>query len=807
MSELRSAVRFIRTHPGFSGLVVLCLALGIGFNSTIFSVVNSALLRPLPYKDADRLFLLIEITQGAGGGMEDYNVSYQNFMAWREQNRSFEHLEAMESTFRNLTGGKQPERIACSVVTDGFFDLLGAKAVLGRTFLPEESRPGGPLAVVISHALWKQRFGGDPGVIGRPLVLDGQTYSIVGVLAPRFYFLQDADLWVPLVLDAANPPHGPAVRYLFVPGRLRPGVSVETARSEMNAIASRLAQEHPDTNAGWSVKVVSLRENLVGDLRLALIVLLAAVGFVLLIACANVSNLLLSRVADQRDEMAIRSALGAGRFQLVRLVVTESMVLALIGGTVGIALAAVAVRVIPVIGPASVALLRDVHIDWAVLLFTLVVSLLTGLLPGLLAALEGLRSDLYKDLKTGAQRSTEGVHLRRLQSGLVVGEIALALVLLICAGLMIKSFERLSQTSPGFDPHNVLLTQITLPDWKYKNVTEIRAFWRNLLPRVEALPGVVAAGITHALPVNDNTLTSGFEVENRIPASANESLKANYRKVTPGFFRALRVSLVSGRFFNDLDDEQRPRVAIISQEMAHRFWPGTDAVGKRIRRPSSKTTNPWLTVVGVTDDVQDGVPGSKFGNTFYIPFHQDPKSANPTVNLLVRTSVPPLQVAAAVRRAVLAVDPDQPVGKVTTMEDWVSSSLSKRRFSALMLTLFAVLGIVLATVGIYGVLSYTVNRRKHEIGIRMALGAQTRDVIRYVLWRGMSLTAVGLAVGLALALALTRLFDSMLYNVKATDPVTFVGIVAVLAAVAFVATYLPARRAAQVDPIVSMKQE
>jgi putative ABC transport system permease protein len=806
MSELRSALRFIRTHPGFSGLVVLCLALGIGFNSTIFSVVNSALLRPLPYKDEDRLFLLPETTQGAGGGMEDYNVSYQNFMAWREQNRSFEYLEAMESTFRNLTGGKQPERVPCSVVTEGFFDLLGAKAVRGRTFLPDETKPGGPLTVVLSHAFWKQRFGGDPNVIGRAMVLDGKSHTIVGVLAPSFYFMQDADVWIPLVLDAANPPHAGTARYLFVPGRLRPGVSLSRARSEMSAIAGRLAQEHPDTNAGWSVKIVPLREKLVGDLRLALIVLLAAVGFVLLIACANVSNLLLSRVADQRNEMAIRSALGAGRFQLVRLVVTESVILALIGGAVGIALAAVALRIIPVIGPSRVALLRDVHIDWAVLLFTLVVSLLTGLLPGLLAALEGLRSDLYKDLKSGAQRSTEGVHLRRLQNGLVVGEIALALVLLICAGLMIKSFERLSRTSPGFDPHNVLLTQIALPDWKYKNVTEVRAFWRNLLPRVEALPGVVAAGITHAMPVNDNTLTTGFEVENRPPASATESLNANYRKVTPGFFRALRVSLVSGRSFNDLDDEQRPRVAIISQEMAHRFWPDADAIGKRIRRPG-KATNPWLTIVGVAENVQDGVPGSKFGNTFYVPFHQDPKSANPTVNLLIRTSIPPLKVAAAVRRAVLSVDPDQPVGKITTVEDWVSSSLSKRRFSALMLTLFAVLGIVLATVGIYGVLSYTVNRRKHEIGIRMALGAQTRDVIRYVLWRGMSLTAVGLAVGLALALVLTHLFASLLYGVKATDPVTFVGIVAVLAAVALVATYLPARRAAQVDPIVSMKQE
>jgi putative ABC transport system permease protein len=804
MSDLRQAFRFIRTHPSFACLVVLCLALGIGVNSAIFSVVNSVLLRPLPYKDPARLFMLSEVTQGALGDAEDYSASYQNFLAWREQAKVFERLEAMESTFYNLTGGNTPERVGSSVVTDGLFTLLGAKPVLGRTFLPEDSRPGGAPVVVLGHAFWQQHFGSARNVVGQSLVLNGKTYSVVGVLGPRFYFLRDTDLWLPMTLDAANPPYPPTVRYLFVPGRLKPGVSAKQAQTEMSAIASRLAREHPDTNASWGVKVVSLRDNLVGDLRLALTVLLAAVGFVLLIACANVGNLLLTRAAGQRHEMALRAALGANRRQLIQRMVTESVLLALIGGVVGLAIAAAIVQILPAVSPVGVALLRDVRIDLPVLGFTLLISLLTGLLPGFLAALRSGNSE--SQLKSVGRRSTEGVQGRRLEGVLVIAEVALAFVLLVCAGLMIKSFDRLSATSPGFDPKHLLMAQISLPEWKYNEPGRIRSFWRDLLPRVQSLPGVISAGTTHALPVNDSTLTTVFEVEGRVPASADESLVANFRKVSPGFFSALKVPLVAGRYFDDLDDEQRPPVAVVSNEMARRFWPQQDPIGKHIRR-RRKTGNPWMTVVGVSGDIQDGVPGSKLGTTFYVPLQQDPKSANPTVHLLVRTSVAPASLTSAVRKAVLEVDPDQPIDKVTTMEEWVSSSLSKRRFNALMLSLFAGLGIALATIGIYGVLSYSVSRRNHEMGVRMALGAQGGDVVRLVLWQGMSLTAAGLGLGLVLALILTRLFASLLYNVKSTDPVTFLGIAVGLAAVAGLASYLPARRAAGVDPIISLKHE
>ncbi len=806
MSNLAQAFRFIRSHRGFAIPIVLCLTLGIGLNSAIFSAVNSVLLRPLPYKDPDRLFRVIETTVGANGETEEYAASYPNFLAWRKQSRSFETLEAMQGIFLNATGRREPERISGSVVTDGFFRLLGAEPHLGRVFLAEEHAPGAPAAVVLSDGFRQKYFGTDENVIGRSLVLDGKSYQIVGVLEPRFHFVQDADVWLPMTIDEADPPFPPGVRYLVVTGRLKPGAGIEQAQAEMDTIASRLAQDQPAANTGWGVRVKSLRDDLVGDVRLALMLLLAAVGLVLLIACANVGNLLLARVVSQRDDMAIRLTLGASRLHLMRQTLSESMLLALLGGLLGLALAAAAVRMIPLLGPADMPLLQDVRMDFWVLGFTLLISLLTGLFPGLLAAVSGFDPHFQERLKGLSTRSTDTIKGRRLLSGLVVAEVAAALVLLVCAGLAIRSFDRLNRTSPGFDPANVLMAQVSLPGWKYPEPDQIRGFWIKLLPRIQALPGVVAAGTTHAMPVNSLALTMAFEVENRVPASPEENLNANFRKVSPGFFRTLKIPLVSGRFFNDGDDQNAPNVAIVSRSMANHFWPNEDPLGKRIHR-ANKPANVWITIVGVVEDVQDGVPGTKFGDTFYIPYLQDPRSLNPTVNLVVRTAGDPLSIASAVRREVMAVDRDQPIDKVTTMDEWVANSLSKRRFSVLMLTLFGALGITLAMIGIYGVLSYSASRRDREIGIRMALGAQARDVVRLVLWQGMSLTAVGLAVGLALALSLTRVFASMLYQVQPTDPATFLGMTTALAGIALLASYLPARRAARVDPLRSLKQE
>lgn len=802
IQDVRGALRSIARNPGFSCLVLLCLALGIGLNTAIFSVVDTLLVRPLPYPDPDGIVLLFDVTQGAQGKTDQYNASAPNFLAWQAQSTVFERLAAMESTYRNLTGG-EPERVATSAVSEDFFDLLGATTVTGRTFLPAEDKPGGPLVAVLSHAFWQKRFGGRK--IGFPVVLDGKTHAVVGVLKPGFHFMREADLWIPLAIDEAHQPESPMTHYLFTAARLQPGVTIERAQAEMSLIANRLAREQPATNAQYTVDVVSLREHLVGQLRMALLVLLAAVGVLLLIACANVGNLLLIRAAGQRDEIAIRSALGADRSRIVRLILTESTVLGLIGGALGIALAAAGVRALPQIGPQSLTPLPEVHVDLRVLAFALFVALLTGLIPALPAALKISRVNATERLKGGAHRTTEGVQGRRLQAGLVISEIALALVLLVCAGLTIKSFRQLYQTPLGFTPGNVLMAQISLPDWKYEEPDQITAFWRDLLPRIQSLPGVVAAGTTHALPVNDFVLSTIFTVEGRIPASPDEQLSANFRKVSPGFFRTLEIPLLEGRLFNDLDDGERPPVAIISREMARRFWPGESALGKRIRR--GKPTNPWATVVGVVGDVYDEAIGGGFGNTLYIPHAQSPKSANPTVHLLVRTAVEPASLAGAVRQAVLAVDRDQPVDEISTMEQWVATSVSSRRFTTLLLSLFAGLGVLLAVIGVYGVLSYAVGQRRHEIGVRMALGARAQDISRMVLRQGLSLTTIGLTIGLAVALAVTRLFSSLLYRVEPTDPATFAEITVGLIAVAALASWLPARRASRVDPARSLKQD
>jgi putative ABC transport system permease protein len=608
---------------------------------------------------------------------------------------------------------------------------------------------------------------------------------------------------VPLAIDEAYQPQAPTTHYLFTAARLRPGVAIEQARAEMSVIGKRLAEERPATNGQYAVDVVSLRENLVGPLQRVLMVLLIAVGVLLLIACANVGNLLLIRAAGKREEIAIRSALGADRSRLVRLILTESTLLSLIGGALGTALAVAGVRVLPRIGPQNLAPLPEVHVDLRVLAFTLFVALLTGLIPALPAALKFSRLDATERLQGGARRSTEGVQGRRLQGGLVIFEVALALVLLVCAGLTLKSFRQLYQTPLGFTPDHVLMAQISLPDWKYQEPEQIVAFWRDLLHRVRSLPGVISAGTTHALPVNDFATSTTFIVEGRVPASPHEQLIANVRKVSPGFFRTLEIPLLEGRRFNDLDDGQRPLVAILSREMVRRFWPGESAVGKRVRRGP----HPWLTVVGVVDDVYDQAPDRGFGITLYVPHAQSLYSVDPTVYLLVRTAVEPASLAGAVRRAVLAVDPDQPVDEISTLEQWVATSFSNRRFATLLLSLFACLGFLLAVIGVYGVLSYAVGRRRHEIGVRMALGASTRDIRRMVLRQGLSLTTVGMTVGLAVALAVTRLISSLLYRVEPTDPAVFAGITAGLLAVAALASWLPARRASRVDPARSLKQE
>ena len=797
------ALRFLRKHRGFAILIVLCLALGIGANSAIFSVVDAVLLRPLPYPEADRLTILTDVHQGPDGEPEEFNVSAFNFLEWRKQSRAFERLEAMNPKRLNLTGGVlgggEPEQVPGAEVTAGLFGLLGAKMELGRALLPDEDRPGGARSAVISHGLWQRRFGGDPQILGKVLVIDGRSHTVVGVAREGFHFQEDAELWVPLALDPTNlPPQHP----LIVAGLLRRGVTLEEARSQMSTVAARLAKDYPETNAGYDARVTDLRDNRVRDRRGGLLLLLAAVGLLLLIACANVGNLLLVRASEQRNEIAIRAAFGASRGRLVRQTLTESVVLALVGGAVGIPLAEAILWVLPRLATEYQSLLRDVRLDYRVLAFTFVLSLITGLLPGLLPALKTSTPNLYRRLTAGGgRRASEGIRGRQLQSGLVVFEVAVALLLLVGAGLMIKSFALKNRVEVGFERENVLILQVALPEAEYEGEA-VSAFWRDLISRVRTLPGVTAAAATSVLPVDEFAVTTTFTLENVASAVPADTQMANFRRVSPDYFRALGIPLKAGRPFRDGDDMAATPVAVVSEEMARRYWDGQNPLGKRILRTAEAAKGRWLTVVGVVGDVQDSALGAETGATFYVPVAQ---GARPAMYLVAKTSVEPMSLVPSVRREVLALDKDQPIAEVQTLDDRVSGSLSRQRFNTFMLTLFASLGMLLAVMGIYAVLSYSVSQRHHEIGIRMALGAQSGDVIRLILKRGMGLAALGMLIGLGAAFAFTRVMEGLLYGVAPTDPLVYAAIGVGLLLVAFVASYLPARRAAKFDPLVTLR--
>ncbi len=795
------ALRFMRKHRGFALLIVLCFALGIGANSAIFSVVDAVLLRPLPYPDPGRLVILQDFYQGAGTGTEEYYVSGANFLAWRSRSRSFEALEALLPKPINLIEGGEPARIDGAAVTAGLFDLLGVTMMKGRGFQAEDDRPGSSRTAVISHGLWQSRFGGDPDILGKALTLDGQSHTVVGVLKPGFHFLEEADLWVPLALDPADPP---PQHLLVVTGRLRRGETLEEVRADMTALAAHLEHEAPDTNAGYTVKVEPLRDHLVKERRGGLLLLLAAVGLLLLIACANVGNLLLVRASEQRNEIAIRAAFGASRGRLVRQTLTESVVLALAGGLAGIPVAQASLWALSGLGDEYAVLLRDVRLDLRVLAFTFLVSLITGLLPGLLPALKTSTPNLYRRLTAGGgRRFTEGVRGRSVQSSLVVFEVAVALFLMVCAGLMIKSFARVNQVKLGFDRDNVLTAQISLPETEYDNERSA-VFWKDLIRRVASLPGVASVGATTALPVDDFAITSTFSLEGQADDGPAESRMANFRRVSPDYFKTLGIPLKAGRGFGDGDDAAGTPVAVVSQEMERRYWPGQSAIGKRLLRTSEAAKGRWLTVVGVVGDIQDSGLDTVTGATFYVPIAQ---GARPNMVLVARSkpSVEPMSLVSAVRGAVHDLDRRQPVEEFRTLEEHISGSLAKRRFNTFVLTLFAALGMALAVLGIYAVLSYSVSQRSHEIGVRMALGAQAGDVVRLILRRGMTLAVTGLILGLTAGLLFTRLLAAQLYGVQPTDPAVFAAIAVGLVLVALLACWLPARRAARLDPVVTLR--
>jgi putative ABC transport system permease protein len=804
--DLRYGARMLRKNPGFTFVAGLALAVGIGANSAIFSVVNAVLLKPLPYYDPQRLAWVSEAWPSRNAEF----VLSPDYIEWHAQSRAFEHLVAFGGGAVNLIGRGEPERLACVYSTANLFPALGVAPVVGRAFTPEEDRPGAAAVALLSHRLWQRRFGGDPNIVGQSLTLEGESRLVIGVMPAGFQFNREAELWLPLRLNEEYELRRERMSTVNVVGRLKPGASIEGAREELNLIARRIEQANPKAFPGGKVGVTPLGERLAGDLRRPLQALFGAVAFVLLIACANVANLLLARSAARQKEMAIRSALGAGRWRLIRQTLTESLLLSALGGAAGLLLAVLGVKALVALSPDNLARVRESSVDGAVLGFTLVISLLTGAVAGLIPALQTSQVNLSDALKEGAGNAAAFLRrgVRRAMPALVIGELALTLALLIGAGLLIKSFLRLRAVELGYDPENVLTMMIQLNSSNYPpGSPQQKAYYQELLARVKALPGVEGVAISTGLPFTGISGRGPLTIEGRPPV--HDSLKPlmEMNEISHDYFRAMGMRLRSGRAFTERDDETTPPVAIINETLARRYFPGEDPLGKRILAGYPSSSRAW-TIVGVAPDVKRYGLEGEVRPEFYRPYLQEAGALGfVPVKLEARTAGDPLGLAAAVRQQALAIDHDQPVFSMMTMERRLAESVAPRRFQMLLFGVFAVVALVLAAVGIYGVISHSVGRQTHEIGIRMALGARPRDVLSMVIRQGMSLALAGVAVGLAAAFALTRLMASLLFDLKATDPATFAGVSLLLAGVALLATYLPARRATKVDPIVALRHE
>jgi putative ABC transport system permease protein len=792
--DMRYGVRMMLKHKGFTAVAAFTLMLGIGANTAIFSVVNAVLLRPLPFPEPERLVWLRESHPPTNRPQS--SVRLPNFLNWRSQNQVFAQMAAYREDGFNAQAGDEPKRLNGARVTVDFFATLGAQPAIGRAFLPAEDAPGGDRAVILSHALWRQSFGGDPQLVGRQLKVDGQAYTIVGVMPPGFSFPgNDAELWLPFALDPKSDRGGHNLR---VVGRLKPGATLDQARAEMETIAVRLDQAYPDTNKGWRVFMQPLSETISGQVRQPLYVLLGAVLFVLLIGCANVANLLLSRNAAREHELAIRAALGAGRGRIVRQLLTESLLLALLGGAGALLFASWGVEALKTLGPRDIPRLNEAALDLPVLGFTLVVALLTGLIFGMAPAWQHSRLNMNTAIKDGARMAGAGA--RRLRQLLAVLEIAFALLLLIGAGLMLKSFARLQQVAPGFDARGGLTMEINLAQAKYARGEQRVAFIQQVLEGLKTLPGVEFVGVTHRLPLRGNS-GIGFQIEGRPAPPPGQSIPVNWRSISPDYFRAMGAPLAAGRTFTEEEAWQKLSAVIINQTFQRRYWPDENPLGKRIKIGPAPD---WVTVVGVAADVKESGLNADTEAGLYLPYVIAP---SPAITLVLRTGPEPLSLAGAASAAIRRVDSEQAVSKISTLEQLLSETVAQPRFNTGLLALFALLALLLAAVGIYGVMSYAVASRTQEIGLRMAMGAQARDVLKLVVGQGMRMVAFGLALGLLAALGLTRWLKTFLFGVEATDPLTYAVIAVLLAAVALLACYIPARRAAKVDPLVALRHE
>ncbi|MGB7921788.1 MAG: ABC transporter permease [Pyrinomonadaceae bacterium] len=806
MQDFRYGVRMLVKKPGFTVIAVIALALGIGANSAIFSVVNAVLLRPLPFDEPERLMQVW--ATNAKRGQRSAPTSYLNFVDWRDQNRVFDHMAAYTGASAAFTYGETPEQLEGAGVTADLFKVLGTQPLLGRTLLSEDERPNSRV-VVLSYGLWQRRFNGDPKIIGQQVKFDGDSTTVVGVMPKGFIFPLDREtpeFWVPLdPQEAFNKERG--ANYLSVIARLKEGTTLEQAQAEMDTIGRRLEQEYPDKNTGKGIRLISLHENVVGNVRPALLVLLSAVGFVLLIACANVANLLLARASSRSREIAIRTALGASRARIIRQLLTESLLLSIVGGAAGLLLALWGVDVLGAAIPADIPRVKDVGLDASVLLFTIAVSLLTGILFGLAPALQASKPDFNEALKEGGRGSTEGLNRNRVRSLLVVSEVALSLVLLIGAGLMIKSFLQLLNVKPGFEPEHVLTANISLPPAKYADVEKQSAFFKQVIERTQQLPGVDSVAVIGPLPLTGSMIQNLVTIEGRPPLAPGEKLVTNTRIASADYLRVMGIPLQRGRNVTEHDDTG-PDVFLVNETFARRFFPGEDPIGKRISlsiRPSPDKPDASGEIVGVVGDVKHQTLDKEAGPECYVPAM---KYTDPYMTLVARTaSSDPAQLTTALRGVVQQVDKDQPVADIRTMNQVLAQSVATRRFNMLLLGLFACIALLLAAVGIFGVMNYSVSQRIHEIGIRMALGAQGSDILRMIVGQGMILTLIGVALGLIAAYFLTRVMSGLLYGVSATDPLTFVGVSGLLVVVALLACYIPARRATKVDPMIALRYE
>ncbi|HLW53661.1 MAG TPA: ABC transporter permease [Candidatus Angelobacter sp.] len=807
LQDVRFGLRMLRRNPGFTAVAAVTLALGIGANTAIFSVVYAVLLKPLPYTNPQQLFTAFQANQQQG--IAEIGCSYLNFEDWRAQNHVFSELGGVVAHQLTLTGRGEPTVVNVSVVTPELFALLDAKPLAGRIFFPADGKQSAPPVAILSEDLWRRRFGGDPKITGSPIELDKRLYTIIAVMPADFRtpFFNKQEVWVPLVQDPVFSTFMPrrGVHLLPVIGRLKPGVSVAQAKAEMDAISERLAREFPAENKGWSVRLVPLQKEITGDVRAPLLVLLSAVGLVLLIACANIANLLLARATSRSKEIAVRTALGAGRARIMRQLLSESVVLGLLGGGVGIALAFWGVHALGSLVPRSLLRVNAIGVDNQVLGFAVLLSSIAGIVFGLVPAVFAVNPDVQNSLREGGGRSGESRNRRRARSFLAAAEISLAMVLLVTAGLLLRSFANLISVSPGFEPQNIVQADISLPQSKYSTPQQWAAFSEEVLARIQSEPGLQDTAVAVPRPIVDNSVNLTFEIAGSPPSSSAASRRADYESVSPDYFRVMRIPLLAGRLFTPHDAASEPRVSIISKTMARLYFPNENPIGKHISFAFSRAEDESAhEIVGIVDDVRDVALGQNPGAMMYVPYAQAPLWG---ANLVIRTTLSTASVGSAIRREVENIDKDVPVTDIAKMPNLINASIAQSRFRTFLLGLVAAMALVLAATGIFGVISYSVSRRTNEIGIRIALGASRKTILSLILRETLGLTLAGLAVGFPCALVASHFARHLLFNVSSNDPTTLAAVALCLAAVAGLAGYIPARRAMRVDPLVALRCE